>query len=71
MCKFCDIQFLIRMKSNHTYMSKILNIQIPDTLQKELDERCKQVGCNEDDYIKETIEYVLKGYSTFDFGLRD
>jgi len=52
-------------------MSKILNIQIPDAIQKELDERCKQVGCNEDDYVKETIEYVLKGFSTFDFGLRD
>ena len=49
-------------------MSRTVSARIPNELHEELRERCKKVGCSINDYLKACIEYLLSGYSEFDFG---
>ena len=49
-------------------MSKCLKIELPDKVHEKIAERCQKVGCSFDEFVKESAEYVVKGYSTFNFG---
>ena len=49
-------------------MSRTVSARIPKELHEGLRTRCNKVGCSINDYIKESIEFMLNGSSEFDFG---
>ena len=46
---------------------KTLHIQLPGSVFREIDSRCKKAGCSHEDFVKKSLELALFGYSDFDF----
>ena len=49
-------------------MTKTVSARITNETHEELRERCNKVGCSINDYILESINFMLHGSSEFDFG---
>lgn len=49
-------------------MSKTVSARLPDSKHDDLRERCNQLGCTMNDFVKSSIEYTLDGQTDFDFG---
>ena len=49
-------------------MSKTVTARIPVDLHDELLERCNHCGCNINDFVKESIAFMIYGSSDFNFG---
>ena len=48
-------------------MTKTVSARITNETHEELRERCNKVGCSINDYISESINFMLHGSSEFDF----
>jgi len=44
------------------------SIRLDKELESNLNERCNKLGCSKNDFIKNSVEFMLTGYSEFDFG---
>lgn len=51
--------------------AKPTSVRLEPELQKELDERCTDLGCSRNDYVKESVKFMLYNESDFDFGNED
>ena len=49
-------------------MSRTVSSRIPIDLHEEILERCNKAGCSINDFVKESLEFTISGYSEFDFG---
>lgn len=48
--------------------TKPTSVRLSNELLKELDQRCEKVGCSRNDFIKNSVEFVITQQSDFDFG---
>ena len=49
-------------------MTRPTTIRIPKEILKEIDDRCENTGCTRNDFIVNSLEFILTGRSEFDFG---
>ena len=47
---------------------KPTSIRLGEELESDLKERCEELGCSQNDFIKNSVDYTLNNYSEFDFG---
>lgn len=47
---------------------KPTSVRLDAELLEELDQRCKKIGCSRNDFIKNSVELVIKNHTNFDFG---
>jgi len=50
---------------------KPTSVRLEPELQEELDERCTDLGCSRNDFVKESVKFMLYNESDFDFGNDD
>jgi len=48
-------------------VSKTVSARIPKNLHEELRERCNNIGCSINDFIAESVKFMLHNESDFDF----
>jgi len=48
--------------------TKPTSVRFDSDLLEELDQRCKKVGCSRNDFIKNSVEFIINDSSDFDFG---
>lgn len=48
--------------------TKPTSIRFDSDLLEELDQRCEKVGCSRNDFIKNSVEFIINDSSDFDFG---
>ena len=49
-------------------MSKTVSARLQDEKHDQLRERCNQLGCTMNDFVKASVEYTLDGQTDFEFG---
>ena len=47
---------------------KPTSVRLDNELLEELDQRCGQLGCSRNDFIKNSVGFILTSSSDFDFG---
>jgi len=47
---------------------KPTSIRLDKDLLEELDQRCSAVGCSRNDFIKNSVDFIINNSSDFDFG---
>jgi len=47
---------------------KPTSVRLDRELLEELDQRCTKVGCSRNDFIKNSIDFIINQSSNFDFG---
>ena len=47
---------------------KPTSVRLDYELLEELDHRCEKVGCSRNDFIKNSVEFIINQSSDFDFG---
>ncbi len=48
--------------------TKPTSVRFENDLLEELDQRCSKVGCSRNDFIKNSVEFIINDSSDFDFG---
>jgi len=48
--------------------TKPTSVRLDNKLLKELDQRCEKVGCSRNDFIKNSVDFIISGQSEFNFG---
>ena len=48
--------------------TKPTSVRFDSDLLEELDQRCSEVGCSRNDFIKNSVEFIINDSSDFDFG---
>ncbi len=48
--------------------TKPTSVRFDSDLLEELDQRCSKVGCSRNDFIKNSVEFIINDSSDFDFG---
>jgi len=48
--------------------TKPTSVRFDSDLLEELDQRCEKVGCSRNDFIKNSVEFIINDSSNFDFG---
>jgi len=48
--------------------TKPTSVRFDSDLLEELDQRCEKVGCSRNDFIKNSVEFIINDSSDFDFG---
>ena len=47
------------------------SVRFDNELLQELDQRCGKLGCSRNDFIKNSVEFIITNQSDFDFGDND
>jgi len=47
---------------------KPTSVRLDNELLNELDKRCQKVGCSRNDFIKNSVDFIINMSSDFDFG---
>ena len=47
---------------------KPTSVRFDSDLLEELDQRCSEVGCSRNDFIKNSVDFIITNQSNFDFG---
>jgi len=47
---------------------KPTSVRLDNDLLEELDQRCGKLGCSRNDFIKNSVEFMITNQSDFDFG---
>lgn len=68
LCKLSTHTASYKIVSSFIVVSKRIEIVVPDDVHAKLLGRCDKIGCDITDYMKASVEYVLEGTSSFDFG---
>lgn len=48
--------------------TKPTSVRLDNELLEELDERCGKLGCSRNDFIKNSVDFIINQSSDFDFG---
>jgi len=48
--------------------TKPTSVRFDGELLEELDQRCEKVGCSRNDFIKNSVEFIINDSSDFNFG---
>ena len=48
--------------------TKPTSVRFDSDLLEELDQRCSEVGCSRNDFIKNSVDFIINNSSDFDFG---
>jgi len=48
--------------------TKPTSVRFDNDLLKELDQRCSKLSCSRNDFIKNSVEFIINQSSDFDFG---
>ena len=48
--------------------TKPTSVRFDNDLLEELDQRCSKLGCSRNDFIKNSVEFIITNQSDFDFG---
>jgi len=48
--------------------TKPTSVRFDNDLLEELDQRCEKIGCSRNDFIKNSVEFIITNQSDFDFG---
>ena len=48
--------------------AKPTSVRFDNELLEELDQRCEKIGCSRNDFIKNSVEFIITNQSDFDFG---
>ncbi len=48
---------------------KPTSIRLGEELESDLKERCEELGCSKNDFIKNSVDFMINNESDFDFGL--
>jgi len=51
--------------------TKPTSVRFDNDLLEELDQRCEKLGCSRNDFIKNSVEFIITNQSDFDFGGED
>lgn len=47
---------------------KPTSVRLDNELLEELDQRCEKLGCSRNDFIKNSVEFIIRDKSNFNFG---
>ncbi len=48
--------------------TKPTSVRFDSDLLDELDQRCSKIGCSRNDFIKNSVDFIINNSSDFDFG---
>lgn len=52
-------------------MTKTISSRIDNRVHNELVERCNRIGCNINEFVAESVKFMLTNESDFEFGMDD